>query len=128
MIEKMIFDANKSMPLQIDEAIWDGTSFHIYGESWSFATLSAWRLSSFDKIVCGCYDENSYQIVSSLKGQFIQKIEFQETILKIDPVFILSNGLRLEIFSCDTYESWTFNINQLGIFIATPQSPESFDV
>lgn len=59
MIENMIKEANSYMQLTIEEAIWDATIFHIYGKSWSFVTLSAWRLSTLSKVICGCYVPDS---------------------------------------------------------------------
>ena len=119
MIENMLVVANSQMPLKIEEALWDGTTFHIYSENWSFETLGAWRLSSLEKVICGCYDLNSEEVVKKLVGQSVIKIEMQEKLLRIDPTFILSNGLRLEIFSTDTYESWTFEVNESGLYIGT---------
>ncbi|MBN9378039.1 MAG: hypothetical protein J0H93_06655 [Chlamydiales bacterium] len=48
-------------------------------------------------------------------------------MLKIDPVFVLSNHQKIEIFSTDTYEPWTFSVEGLGVYIATPQEPKVFD-
>lgn len=127
MIENMLLEANSHMPLMIEEALWDGTTFQINGEAWSFVTLSAWRISDLKKVICGCYDKNSEEIVKTLVGQRITKIEMQENLLRIDPVFVFSNGLRLEIFSTDTFEAWTFNINGLGLYIGTPSEPTAFE-
>lgn len=127
MIENMILEANSYLPLKIKEVLWDGTTFQINGEIWSFVTLSAWRLSTLKKVICGCYDSNSEEVIKTLVGQEIIKIAMQENLLQIDPVFIFSNGLRLEIFSTDTFEAWTFNINGLGLYISTPSDPTAFE-
>ena len=128
MIENMLVVANSQMPLKIEEALWDGTVFQINGgEFWSFVTLGAWRLSSLESVICGCYDLNSHDVVKTLIGQSVVKIEMQEKLLRIDPTFILSNGLRLEIFSTDTYESWTFRVNGSGLYIGTPGEPSIFE-
>lgn len=34
-------------------------------------------------------------------------------IIKIDPVFVLSNHQKIEIFSTDTYEPWTFSVGRV---------------
>lgn len=75
-------------------------------------------------MVCGCYDENSVDFVKKLVGETITQIDIQDSVLKIDPVFVFSNGLRLEIFSTDTFEPWTFNVEKLGLFVPTPSEPQ----
>jgi hypothetical protein len=127
MIENMLSVANSHMPLKIEETLWNGATFQMYGEGWSFATLSAWRLSTSENVICGCYDQHSEGAVKALVEQSILKIEMQESLLRIDPVFILSNDLRLEIFSTDTFEPWTFEVNGSGLYIATPGEPTAFE-
>lgn len=127
MIESMITEVRQILPLKLSEVLWDGTIFHIYGANWSFVTLSAWRVSTTNKIIFGCYDENSISLVNSLKNLEIVDIDFQTVSLPVDPIFILSNEQKIEIFSTDTYEPWTFNINGIGFFSATPNEPAVFD-
>lgn len=127
MIEKMLAQAEKYLPLKITEATWDGTIFEMHGPSWSFTTLSAWRISTKEKVVFGCFDKDSRELIDSLIGGEIVKISFQSESLKIDPVFHLANGTKIEIFSTDTYEPWTFRIDELGMFIATPGAPTAFN-
>ena len=77
-------------------------------------------------MVCGCYDNHSNEQISLLKGSEIIKVNFQDSSLKIDPVFILSTGLKLEIFSTDTFEPWTFGLNDEIVFVPTPSEPILF--
>lgn len=79
-----------------------------------------------DRLVLGCFDEESKQLVDNLKNQTIIDIYFQSSKLKIDPVFVLSNEEELEIFSTDTYEPWTFRVDDVGFFVPTPSQPEDF--
>ncbi|MBA3721677.1 MAG: hypothetical protein H0W88_04680 [Parachlamydiaceae bacterium] len=127
MIEKMIAQIKKYLPLKIAEIVWDGTIFQMYGTNWNFTTLSAWRISTKDYIEIGCFDKNSIDLVNELKELTISEISLQDERLKIDPVFHLSNGQKIEIFSTDTYEPWTFKVNDLDLFVATPSSPQSFN-
>ncbi len=127
MIENMIIETKQYLPLTILEVKWDGTLFQIYGPKWNFTTLSAWRISTNSKIVLGCYDEKSEKLIDYLKNLEIVDIDFQNNLLKIDPVFVLSNDQKIEIFSTDTYEPWTFRVDELGFFSATPSAPEAFD-
>jgi hypothetical protein len=123
MIEKMINELKRHLPLDISEISWDGTIFHMYGSNWNFNTLSAWRISTNSRIILGCYDNNSTDLIKSLKGVQIQDIEIQDNKLKIDPVFLLSDGQRLEIFSTDTFEPWVFYLESLGAYVPTPGQP-----
>jgi hypothetical protein len=126
MIELMIEQVKPYLPLKIEETNWDGTVFHMYGTNWSFSTLSSWRVSTTKKMIFGCYDNSSLELLNRLKKTDIIGFDIQTPSLTIDPVFLLSNQLRLEIFSTDVYEPWTFNINQLCVFVPTPGKPESF--
>jgi len=116
MIKEIMIKVKQYLPLKISEVHWDGTVLQIYGETWNFTTLSAWRISTIDKIVFGCFDQDSIQLINFLKGIEILDISFQTEFLKIDPVFNLSNGQKIEVFSTDTYEPWTFQVNELGVF------------
>lgn len=123
----MTLEVRPYLPLKISEITWDGTSFHMYGSNWGFATLSAWRISTDSQVVLGCNDERSIEVSTIFKDLEIIEIQIQETLLKIDPVFVLSNHQKIEIFSTDTYEPWTFSVEGLGVYIATPQEPKVFD-
>ncbi|WP_068469990.1 hypothetical protein [Candidatus Protochlamydia phocaeensis] len=127
MIEKMLIQVQQYLPLKILNITWDGTVFQIYNDNWNFTTLSSWRISTKNKLILGCFDERAEQSIDYLKGMEIVGIEAQTSYLKIDPVFILSNEQRLEIFSTDTYEPWTFCVNNLGFYIATPGEPLAFE-
>ncbi|PJD94822.1 MAG: hypothetical protein CK425_10555 [Parachlamydia sp.] len=127
MIETMITKTKKYLPLKITEIAWDGTIFQLYGSNWNFTTLSAWRISTKNQMIFGCYDSDSTSSTHFLKNLKIIDIEIQDALLKIDPVFILSNDQRIEIFSTDTFEPWTFYIDGLEMFIATPSEIPTFD-
>lgn len=126
MIEKMILEISKYLPLEILEVNWDGTLFHMHGMGWNFNTLSSWRIIENKKMILGCFDKESKERLNYLSTTKIVDIAFQDQILKIDPIFILSNGQKVEIFSTDTYEPWTFQLDKIGFFVPTPNSPEDF--
>lgn len=132
MTERMIKKVSPHLPLKILQATWDGAILHLYGSGWGFSTLSAWRISTNEKLVLGCYDDGSKEEMSILlKDLEIVEIQAQETLLRIDPVFVLSNQHKIEIFSTDTYEPWTFGVNGLGLdigmYVASPQEPKAFN-
>ena len=45
MIEDMIIQVKKYLPLKIEEVLLDDTVFQIYDQTWNFTTLSAWPAS-----------------------------------------------------------------------------------
>jgi hypothetical protein len=104
------------LPLRIQNASWDDTILNLNGTDWNFTTMSAWRLKENNCMICGCFDENSIEFIEKLKGFQIEDCTFTDASL-IDPIFLISNGLHLEVFATDTYEPWVFHINQLGSLI-----------
>lgn len=126
MIQRMLMECRPYLPLKISTVNWDETLLHIYGLDWSFTTLSAWRITEENRMVLGCFDKNSVEKALQLVDLEIIDIKCQENRLKIDPIFKLSNNQFLEIFSTDTYEPWTFNLDPVGFFNATPSAPNLF--
>ncbi len=126
MIEKMITTFKTHLPLKIMEVSWDGNILVLSGQDWGFGTMSAWRLSAKDRVFLGCYDNEDD--LSFLVGHEIIDAGIQTDRLKIDPIFYLSTGHILEVFSTDTYEPWTFGFDKEGLYVATPADPHLFDV
>ncbi|MDP1978690.1 hypothetical protein [Undibacterium sp.] len=126
MIEKMIVVSQRYLPLTIKEVNWDGTLIQLNGPAWAFTSLSAWRISSADRVIFGCWDDRSYEQIGAYTNLEIIQIACQSDSLKIDPVFTFSNGHKIEIFSTDTFEPWTFGLDGEGVFIPTPSDPELF--
>jgi hypothetical protein len=83
MIEKMTIQVKPYLPLKISEATWDGTAFQMYGPRWNFNTLSAWRITTKNKMIVGCYDEDSTELINSLVHVEIIHINIQTNLLKI---------------------------------------------
>lgn len=116
MIDEMIEKVKPCLPLKITNINWHRV-FHLSGPSWSFDGVCAWRISSEKKVDFGCYDSHSEELAASLKLLDIIDIDFQTRLLKVDPVFILSNGQRIEIFSTLMNKSWTFKVADLPMFV-----------
>ena len=124
MIEKMISKVNQYLPLKICGVEWDTAQFLLNGPGWNFASLCAWRITFKNHIVLGSYDPDSEQKIAKLKNLEIIEIIYQENLLKVDPVFILSNEQRIEFFSTDTFEPWTFGIENVFFYNATRSEPQ----
>ena len=59
----MINQIKQYLPLKISEAIWDGTTLQMYGIVWNFVTLSAWRISTKNRMIFRCFDEDSNKLI-----------------------------------------------------------------
>ncbi len=127
MIKPMLSNIAPFLPLKIDSVNWTRETLHFHGEGWSFYTLSAWRLGDSKAMILGCFDDKAEKIASYLTDQTIAAISIQDRVLACDPVFELTSGYRLEIFSTDTFEPWTLHIQKVGFYSATSGSPELFD-
>lgn len=126
MIEKMLEKVKPFLPLKIATVKWDGTVFQIFGEGWNFTTLSSWRIIEENRMVAGCLDENALDVVMKLLNEDIIDIACQDSRLKLDPIFMLSNKQILEVFSTDTFEPWIFDLKQICFFSSSPNEPSSF--
>lgn len=127
MIEKMLKNISQFLPLKIDNSQWDNVNFHLHGPNWNFNSMCAWRISEENKVIHCCYDSTYEEIIDVIAGLSIVDVYSQNTLLQIDPVFILSNKYKLEIFSTDIFEPWLFSINEKDYYIACPNVPENFD-
>ncbi len=129
MIEKMIVRFKSHLPVKIEKVSWDGDYLIIAGTNWGFATLSAWRMSTNDRVNFGCEDYENVNDLPFLVGLEIVDVGIQTDQIKIDPIFHLSNGHTLEIFSTDTFEPWTFRFGEpMQFYSAVPADPSLFDV
>jgi hypothetical protein len=129
MIEAMLRKIKPHLPLKISEVIWESDVFRMHGKGWNFVTTSAWRVSTENKVILGCYDYHSdtIHVLNQIKNLHIVDIWPQTESLKIDPVFLLSNQQKIEIFSAGIHKPWSLQIDPLPIFIATPGEPDTFD-
>lgn len=116
MIESLLAVLAKVLPLQIQFVSWDGDVLTMSGEGWSFSTLSAWRIVQEGRISFACWDKDVREKVELLKGEQIVRTSRQSILVSVDPVFELSNGTRLEVFSSDTFEPWVLKLPDGSIF------------
>ena len=116
MIESVLAILAKVLPLQIRFVSWDGNVLTMSGEGWSFSTLSAWRIVQEGKISFACWDKKVREKVELLESERIVSASRQSILVGVDPVFELSNGTRLEIFSSDTFEPWVLKLPDGSIF------------
>ncbi|MCP4696235.1 MAG: hypothetical protein GY862_05225 [Gammaproteobacteria bacterium] len=116
MINQVIFVVRKFFPMQIRFVAWDGNVLTLSGSNWSFSTLSAWRVLNDTAIEYACWDSRVEGKLNELKGKSITGISKQGLAIAVDPVFELSTGKKLEIFSADTFEPWVLKLPDGQIF------------
>jgi hypothetical protein len=117
MIQRLINDLTKLLPMLIKEVSWDGETFIIAGDGWSFSTLSAWRIIDGESVAFACWDKEIDVLVNKLKGLSLVAVKPQGACLSVDPAFLLSDGRRLEVFSTDTVEPWVLKLPEGNVYV-----------
>lgn len=115
-MEALLLDARAFLPLAFEAVDWDGNTLNLSGADWSFSTESAWRVTSDGKIVAGCWDADSRQVIEQLIGQLIVSIEAIPTKVSGDLALIFSGGRKVEIFATFASDAWVFRIPNGKIF------------
>ncbi len=120
MMRRIIKDVANFLPLHVDSVEWNDPNLILAGKGWSFSTIGSWRLIKNSKLECGCYDEKSGLIIQKMQGASIVSIDVQSIHIAADPVFIFSNGYKMEIFSTTFLEPWIFNFSSNVVYVASP--------
>ena len=120
MMKKLIENITGFLPLSISSIEWNDPSLIIIGENWKFSTVSSWRLIKNDRLVCGCYDQEALEFIKKIEKSFVDSLTIQSNELPTDPVFILSNGYKLEIFATTFLEPWIFELPSGLVYVASP--------
>lgn len=116
MIDNVISNILDSVPLNIELVLWDGNTLTLSGTNWSFSTLSAWRVLNESSIEFACWDNEIEKKIKEFEGQSIISAGKQGSIVAVDPIFKLSSGKKLEIFSSDTFEPWILKLPNGKVF------------
>lgn len=105
--------------LTIAQASWDGTQLHLSGDLWSFNGIVEWRITCDGRATTGSADENAQARVSELIGLTVVAAQSQSSVDPyLDPVFTLSDGTRLEVFSSFSFEPWVPSLPPDKIIVA----------
>lgn len=110
-------EVNKHLPLVIEEAECDETTFSLRGKDWQFNGMTEWRLFNKGHFWIGCYDDDAGRYFKKLEGMSIESIQ---SIFNVDPVLNLSSKLALEIFSTSSVEPWVFRLPGGQVYVASP--------
>ena len=112
MITEIARIIQEEAPLTITESTWDGDTLTITGSNWNGSFSCGWRLSDRNNVRFGCWDKFNFfdEIRPLLVGASLIDCTNQSTLVSVDPLFALSNGLFLEVFSIDTFEPWVLRL------------------
>ena len=126
MLPQHLVPINRHCPLLINWAAWEDPTLVVRGDTWSFTTLSPWRLISEHRLVAGCEDANAGDVVHALRSQRIERAEPLTDGGLPDLRLILSGGQALEVFVAGHYEPWVFRVPELTI-VPSPSDPDWFE-
>lgn len=97
-------------PLIVTSARIEDSALILSGNDWRFLTSSAWRIMDSAKMYCGCEDDEFKQAINVLLESSLIRIKVQSVNFCADPIFLFSNGYRLEVFSTQAVNSWVFEL------------------
>jgi len=123
---KNLIDAVKSkLPLRIDKVEWDGTSYYMGGIKWSYNSLADWVAVNNEAMIIGCHDEKIEAFIAEeIIGKEIIDLQPSSDLPSYDPIFILSNKIKIKFFSTLTIEPWTLRFDDNKFFAASPSDAE----
>ena len=106
-------------PLTIRQAEFADPVLTLSGDTWSFSTLSAWRIVQDGKLSFGWSQPEAADLVWDLCGQSILAVRAQSPLMPGDPAFELSGGEWLEVFADHSVDPWTLHLPTM-IFVGSP--------
>ena len=123
---KNLMDAIKSkFPLRIDSVEWDGTNYYMGGIKWSFSALADWVAVNDQAMIIGCHDDKVKAfIIEELIGKEIVDLQPSLDLPSYDPIFVLSNKIKIKFFSTSIIEPWTLRFDDDKFFAASPSDAE----
>ena len=124
MLSELLSKANKRTPLEVSTASWNGVVLHLAGDGWNFSLNGAWRALESNTLIMGCDDSGASDWVEDLIGGRITEV----TATLLDPTFVMSSGISLEIFSTSIGETWTMRLPDSEVtFVAVPSDSSHSD-
>ncbi len=111
-----------ALPLTIQEAEWSDPILTLTGEGWSLAAMCPWRVTDTTGIVMSFTHPESEDLVWDLVGVALVAVHRRGVVQLVDPLFELSNGALLELFSTFGWDAWTLRLPE--VTIVGPLSPE----
>lgn len=125
MIEALLNNLSRALPLTIESVEWADPVLLIGGDEWSLTVSCPWRVVSSAALEFGCWDLDVATRVAELQHVTITDVRRQAVVVAVDPVFALSNGTFLELVSVDAVEPWVLRVAG-QVFVASPSDPDAF--
>ena len=122
MIEQLRHELSSMLPLSIKEAAFADPTLTLAGDSWTFSSLSAWRVIKGSVLEFGWSSVDAPYLVLDLVGLSIVSVASQSPIMRGDPGFELSDGRWLEIFSDHAIDPWSMQLPDIT-FVGSPSDP-----
>ena len=108
------------LPLRITEVEWDGTMFYMGGIKWNYNSLADWGVVNNDVMIIGCHDDNINAFINEeVLGKEIIDLQPSLDFPSYDPIFVLSNNIKIKFFSTSIIEPWTLKFDNY-MFVASP--------
>jgi hypothetical protein len=100
----LIIEDRQCEVFKLSDLTVQATTFHNYvlqvrGSGWILTSTPSWRLAQGGAFICGAGQPSTPELVRRLHGKSIEAVAAQSALLPADPVFELSGGMHLEIFS-----------------------------
>ncbi|MCW8125935.1 hypothetical protein [Microbulbifer halophilus] len=105
------------LPLKIDNVSWNGDVLLLSSTEWSLRVDSVWRILAGKKMLFGCWDDDANKIVADLEGLSVTSVFWVTPEEPIDLSLVLSNGTRLEVLCCLSFEPWVVNLPDNSVFV-----------
>lgn len=99
----------KVLPLVVTGAEWTSETLTIWGDSWSFSTMSSWRLSVANRLVASSLEQPE-DASTRLSGVSLVRVDVREGAAADDPVLVFAGELVLEVFGDLTTEPWVLRL------------------
>ena len=96
------------LPLHIDEAEFSDPTLLVSGQDWTLAVTCPWRITNGSVVEVSWTSKDAADRVWDLIGQTIVAIRDEGR----DPMFALSGGAQLEIFSDTDTDPWVLRFDR----------------
>ena len=124
MMNELCYEIEQFLPLNLESSEWNDPVLHFYGKNWGFSTMSPWRIVQNNRLLFGWSDETVENVINKIKNYTIVSIQIQSNDFPVDPVFIFSNGYRLEVFSTFYLDPWVFQLPSGAFYNGNPSDPK----
>lgn len=119
--ENLINVFKTKRPLDIKTIEWNGVSFYMGGTNWHFNSQADWAVVNTETFIIGCHDDDIQAFINEqLLGAEIIDLLPSLDLPSYDPIFVLSNNLKIKFFSTSFLEPWTLIMENSDMFVASP--------